>query len=444
MAGGKEGLDERIVRQVEFYFGDSNLGKDRFMKHEIDQAKDGWIPVAVIGNFNKMKVLTTDTDRILRALKNSTLVEVSKEKKAIRRRVPFVQPANVDDRTIYAENLPPGCDHDMLQKIFAQYGDVTYVSLPRFENRVIKGFAFIEFATPDEAQTAANSKTVHKSADNAVTTELSVMTKHKWLEMKEAYKKMLKQAQAEQKKKKPPQTPKTPTNHAREQPAAPTREGVIVRMENFNPNTKKSSVKDALSKYGKIAYVDYNKGKVTAFVRLPTHDDATSFVSAFQSSPDLQATPDVPVKPVILSDAEHTEYWRHAQRTAPSTSHQPNTQHTPRQHANGDGSKVPSEQAPASKKKKKSKKGPGHTRFGEEESSNEAQQPQEEKNGREPTNSTTRNASTSTRKGEHGKTANGNQKSGGCRTKHNSEKKEGGCRSKRGGNRKERKGWRKR
>jgi hypothetical protein len=33
--------DEQIKSQLEFYFGDSNLSKDRFLRQKIEESKDG-------------------------------------------------------------------------------------------------------------------------------------------------------------------------------------------------------------------------------------------------------------------------------------------------------------------------------------------------------------------------------------------------------------------
>lgn len=50
------------------------------------------------------------------------------------------------------ENLPPELTHDHLKKVFSEFGQVVYVSIPKYRNtHAIKGFAFVEFDTPEEA-----------------------------------------------------------------------------------------------------------------------------------------------------------------------------------------------------------------------------------------------------------------------------------------------------
>lgn len=53
------------------------------------------------------------------------------------------------------ECLPADVTHEWVQRVFSTCGNVVYVSLPRFRTtRDFKGFGFVEFSTPEEAQKA--------------------------------------------------------------------------------------------------------------------------------------------------------------------------------------------------------------------------------------------------------------------------------------------------
>ena len=59
------------------------------------------------------------------------------------------------DFQVYVENIPSTSNHDTLKEIFSRFGNVEYVSLPKFKTTGdIKGFAFVEFADEESARRA--------------------------------------------------------------------------------------------------------------------------------------------------------------------------------------------------------------------------------------------------------------------------------------------------
>ena len=53
-------LESKIVRQVEHYFGDYNLPRDKFLKETI-QTDEGWVPMDVMLKFQRLAGLSTDS-----------------------------------------------------------------------------------------------------------------------------------------------------------------------------------------------------------------------------------------------------------------------------------------------------------------------------------------------------------------------------------------------
>ena len=58
-----------IKRQIEYYLSDDNYGKDNFLRSKEDE--NGYIPIDVIMSFNKIKMITTDKDLFVKALKEN-------------------------------------------------------------------------------------------------------------------------------------------------------------------------------------------------------------------------------------------------------------------------------------------------------------------------------------------------------------------------------------
>ncbi|CAH2300741.1 la-related 7 [Pelobates cultripes] len=145
-----------IAKQVDFWFSDVNLHKDRFMREQIEKTRDGYIDISLLASFNKMKKLSTDVKLIARAIKNSSVVELNLECTKIRRRLPLGEkPQDIDCRTVYVELLPKNVNHGWIERVFGKCGTVVYISIPRYKSTGdTKGFAFIEFETEKQAAKA--------------------------------------------------------------------------------------------------------------------------------------------------------------------------------------------------------------------------------------------------------------------------------------------------
>ncbi|XP_071703453.1 la-related protein 1C-like [Rutidosis leptorrhynchoides] len=77
-----EPLSVQIQRQIEYYFSDANLVKDKYLRSNMDE--EGWVPVTLIAGFHRVQSLTSDIQMILSCLTDSAIVEVQGE--TLRRR----------------------------------------------------------------------------------------------------------------------------------------------------------------------------------------------------------------------------------------------------------------------------------------------------------------------------------------------------------------------
>lgn len=142
-----------IRGQMEFYFSDANLSKDRYLGQCIKV--DPFIPLDEFLKFNRIKKLTNSVEDIATALKKSELLQLSEDRSKVRRVTELAERPNCEECTIYVECLPPKADHDWVRNVFSAYGKVAYVSLPKFKySKKIKEFGFIEFEEESSVQKA--------------------------------------------------------------------------------------------------------------------------------------------------------------------------------------------------------------------------------------------------------------------------------------------------
>lgn len=142
-----------IRSQMEFYFSDANLTKDRYLGQRIKD--DPFIPLEEFLKFNRIKPLADCVEDIAIALKNSEILLLSDDRSKVRRVTEPTERSNCEQCTIYVECLPPKADHDWVRNVFAAYGKVAYVSLPKFKySKKIKEFGFVEFEEESSVQKA--------------------------------------------------------------------------------------------------------------------------------------------------------------------------------------------------------------------------------------------------------------------------------------------------
>lgn len=113
------------------------------------------VDLNVFLSFNKIRKLNCTPDDIRKAISKSELIELSDDKEKICRKKPLVVKDNVEECTIYVENIKADTDHEWLSHFFSDFGNVVYVSIPKYKHtKGNKGFAFIEFEKESDAQNA--------------------------------------------------------------------------------------------------------------------------------------------------------------------------------------------------------------------------------------------------------------------------------------------------
>ncbi|XP_010496015.1 PREDICTED: la-related protein 6A-like isoform X2 [Camelina sativa] len=161
-------LKKKIIRQVEYYFSDENLPTDKFLLNAMKRNKKGFVPIATIATFHKMKKLTRDHAVIVSALKESSFLVVSSDGKKVKRLSPLPEIRDPKIFTVLVENLPEDHSDENIREIFGKVGSIKSVSIcdPNAAEESEKGckkekfirtrlHAFVEYETVEAAENAA-------------------------------------------------------------------------------------------------------------------------------------------------------------------------------------------------------------------------------------------------------------------------------------------------
>ncbi|PPD83155.1 hypothetical protein GOBAR_DD19924 [Gossypium barbadense] len=164
-----EDTAKAVLRQVEFYFGDSNLPKDDFLKTKINESEDDMVCLALICSFSKMRghLNLTEVKKaddvpdctlkvVAQTLRTSSSLKVSEDGKKVGRSTKLLEPEELieqlDSRTIAASPLEL---------------NVNSVRLPRHvvQRKYFCGTALIEFSAVEDAQTVLEQSLVFAGAE---------------------------------------------------------------------------------------------------------------------------------------------------------------------------------------------------------------------------------------------------------------------------------------
>jgi len=95
MAEAEGDLAAAILKQVDYYFSDVNLKRDRFFQKEIAKDPEGFISMDLLMRCNKLKQLTQDAAAVADAVGGSAVVALSEDRTKIRK-VAAVPPLDPD------------------------------------------------------------------------------------------------------------------------------------------------------------------------------------------------------------------------------------------------------------------------------------------------------------------------------------------------------------
>eukprot|EP00761_Pharyngomonas_kirbyi_P000060 gb/GECH01000060.1/.p1 GENE.gb/GECH01000060.1/~~gb/GECH01000060.1/.p1 ORF type:complete len:354 (+),score=137.07 gb/GECH01000060.1/:1-1062(+) len=257
-------VEEKVRKQIEFYFSDSNLPNDKFLRSQCAMNPHGYVDISILADFPRVKKHTEDLSVVVSALKNSKELEVSKDEKMVRRVDPLPEEDVTLPRSIHMKEFPKDVTIDGLQEFFSKYGTVRSVRIRKFPGSdEPKGSAIIEFSSEDEANKILEKTIEYNGAP------LIMTRKDQWIEKKKEKRQSKKKGKSQDEK--------------REELFQQNKEkfsGCLVKITNLPQDIDYGSIKDLFGEIGLRAFIEVD-GK-EAIARVGSKADAESVLKELE------------------------------------------------------------------------------------------------------------------------------------------------------------------
>jgi len=271
----KPSLQEmKIIRQVEYYFGNVNLWRDKFLKEKVKE-DDGWVTLECLITFNRLQALTMDFDEIITALQKSKtgLLEIHEEKRKVRRSPNNPLPDPDDPilrkaskmKTLHVKGFPNTYTLDDVQDfILSQECQNIFIKMKYDDRRKFKGSILVEMATLEEAEKFLATEL--KCGDNT----LKVMRRDDYYEQKNEkrhnHRSGGKRRHDDDANGYGKRT-KSEENEEGEEDTEPPRLGCVLHFKGCSNDTSREDLKTLFGEHGTVEWVDLNKGDVQGYIR---------------------------------------------------------------------------------------------------------------------------------------------------------------------------------
>lgn len=309
---GSESLTDKIIRQIEYYFGDVNLSKDKFLQEET-QKDSGWVSLQTLLTFNRLKQLSTDAQVIVDALKKSTndLLEIDEENKKVRRARPLPEnlsefETNLKQNTVYVKGFPGSLSLDDLFAFFEPHGKVLQVFMRRFPGtKQFKGSAFVTFETHDQMKAFLDLPEVKYKDDVLLRESQAAYLERKAPQLEKI--KDAKKRKEQQKEEKQKQMQEAEEAYLREQKIP----GAILHLKPMNEQATRENIKELFDNFAPVRYIDFNKGEPEAYVRFHHANKAKEALDrATEKAGGTLELKGAKIEARVLEGEEEEEHWK--------------------------------------------------------------------------------------------------------------------------------------
>jgi len=301
-------LEKKIIRQVEYYFGDFNLPRDKFLLEET-KTDDGWVSMETMLKFKRLLEISSDKDVITSALKKSKadLMEVAEDSTKIRRNPEIPLPENtveskaaLEARTVYVKGFDN--DNTTLDELLDFFNETNSnvvsiqmrnYSVGKGKEKVwkFKGSIFVTFKTPESATEFVENKE-WKYNDK----EMVIKFQKNYLEEKQKeYEEKKKSKGGNNKGGKREETSKE--DLAKEVDDFQMPRGAVLKLTGLGGDITREDLKELLKEKfevnidkdnGDVAFITYEKGEEEAKIRFKKENFAKPIAEKWTGTEDLK------------------------------------------------------------------------------------------------------------------------------------------------------------
>ncbi|XP_077997232.1 lupus La protein homolog [Glandiceps talaboti] len=258
-------LESKIIRQIEYYFGDVNLRRDKFLQEKTKE-DEGWVTLETLITFNRLKQMSTDFEVIVAALKKSTsgLLEISEDKTKIRRCEGKPVPedsdnlrADIKSRSVYCKGFPNDASLDDIQEFLDKHGKVSTIQMRKtLDTKEFKGSVFTTFDSVEDAKKFVDAESIKYGE-----TETIRLLKADYFRKKQEERKAAKKEEKMQKYKEKDE------KEDGDEPGNEYQPGCILYFSGATDQTSREDLHAVFDKHGNVRWIDFTRGETEGYIR---------------------------------------------------------------------------------------------------------------------------------------------------------------------------------
>jgi len=299
-------LEAKIIRQVEYYFGNVNLWRDKFLK-EKRLEDEGWVTIECLTTFNRLQTLSMDIEEIVKALEKSKtgLLEIHEDRIKIRRSLDKPLPDQDDPilrktskmKTLFIKGFPLTYTLDDVQDfILSQECQNIFIKMRLDNDKKFKGSIIVELSTLEEAKKLLKDEI---KVDDQV---LKVMTRDDYFKTKN-----------ENGGSKPSGEGKENDDKVADntEDQEPKKTGCVLHFKGASEDTSREDLKEVFEKHDEeIEWIDFNRGETQGYIRFKNEGVAKTVLEAVKAANDDKiVVKEMELEVRTIEGIEEKNYW---------------------------------------------------------------------------------------------------------------------------------------